>query len=58
MSTRHYRLHACLLGENLHLVTTPDFPGAAVEVSAPDPEEALARAWPWLIGCILRGMRD
>lgn len=53
-----YQAKARRLATALYEVTSPDFPGAAVRVQAPDGAEALKRAVPWLAGCVVGRLRD
>ena len=57
MSTHHCRLNARRLATALYEVTSPDFPGSAVRIQAPDGAEALRRAVPWLVGCVVGRLR-
>ena len=58
ISTIHCRLNARPLHHGRYLVTSPDFPRAAVEIAVPDADEALARAVLWLVGSVVGRLRD
>jgi len=57
MNTHTCRLNVRLLAPALYEVTSPSFPGASVRIQAPDEAEALMRAKPWLVGCVVGRLR-
>lgn len=51
-------MNARLLPPGPYEVTSPDFPGASIRIQASDEAEALRRAVPWLVGCVVGRLRD
>lgn len=58
MTGRPYQVEVRPLAPALYEVISPDFPGASVLIQTPYEAEALARAVPWLIGCVVGVLRD
>lgn len=58
MTGHPYQMEARPLAPSLYEIIFPSFPEASVLIQAPDEAAALAKAVPWLAGCVVGGLRD